>query len=266
MADSLRVRAISLVPPAYRTLVKELYGTRQNVLVYKLPRPGDSTTTRRVAFKFRGNTLVDPLKIMRQVGTDIAGKVQTLGWKIFPKDSRGNFLIYIAPDEIKLESDNNLVYRSTGIITTNSPGTIFVRATKSTAKDSGGSTFYHTTTSHALQSPGTSLTHANGCTTIKSRDIKIEGTEDNPCSSLTVNETQGSRIVECTASQLDKCIDTLLERCSRVKATLCKGLHVADTSDKDLKGLKKRVIKNGALELKWYEGIPIIGSWFKQAI
>ncbi|GEM_PF-7090227 len=265
MSDSLRVRAISLVPPAYRPQVKELYGSKKNTLVYKLPLSDGNT--KRVAFTFNGHTLTNPLQLMRKFGSDVVGKVQILGWKIFPKDSRGNFLIYVDPGDIDLKSDNNLVYRSSGIITTNSPGTIFIRTTNSSARDSKDSTFFTTANSHALQSPVTTYTHAKSCTVLKSKEVKIESSDkDNPCANVTVNGTQGAKITECTASELEKCIDTVLERCARVKATLCRGLHVSDTADKDLKNLGKRRITNGALELKWYEGIPVLGSLFKPAI
>ena len=246
---------VALMPRQYRSDVKRFYGSDVNTIVLRVDDPNSGKEKPvRFAFTFKGDTLLKPKQLVRRLGSEAALQAQELAWKLLPKDSRGNFLVY--PNGLSIKGDNCLVYKSPGT-KTNNDNSVFFQSTNCESNKSPGSVFYRSSFSAALNSPSTIFRDSSSCISNDGSSNKFEG-----CQNSYTNASKSIRQKSSTNTRFEKCVEVVVDGCNDIKAYGCSVLKLLATSGKELKELTKRQISNGELKLCWYEQIPFLGKLF----
>lgn len=251
-----KINPVALVPHQYRSVVKGLYGSEFNTVVLRVADPASGKKKPvRFAFTFKGDELQRAKELIRRFGSSkIPHAVQEMAWKMFPRDSRGNFLVYPDPDRISIKGDNCLSYKSAGVKTTND-NSIFFLSTNCESNESPGSVFYRSSFSSALKSPDTLFKDSSNCISNDGSSNRFEACKGS--------YTNGSKdIVQkgSTNTMFENSLKIVVEGCKDLKAYGCSLLEIIATNGKELKGLVKRQIESGNLKLFWYEKIPVLGK------
>ncbi len=248
---------VALIPRQYRSAVKRFYGSDVNTIVLRVADPNsDKEKPVRFAFTFKGDELQQAKELIRRFGSSkIPHAVQEMAWKMFPRDSRGNFLVYPDPDRISIKGDNCLSYKSAGV-KTNNDNSIFFLSTNCESNESPGSVFYRSSFSSALKSPNTLFKDSSNCISNNGSSNKFKR-----CQNSYTNSSKDIEQTSSTNTRFENSLKIVVNGCKDLRAYGCSLLEILATSGKELKGLVKRQIADGNLKLLWYEKIPVLGKF-----
>ena len=125
---------ISSFPVKYRDPFSPLYGTDHNVLVKEVHSRKKGGDLERLPFKFDGNRLSKPEKLVTKYTTEDLQTVEALGWHIFGPDTYGSYIDDTTLDHLQRGKEIENLKKQKRLVEANANCCLFLGSPGSKAK------------------------------------------------------------------------------------------------------------------------------------